>query len=242
VIADRETPTPLHVVPREPAEAIVVYLVPPPPGIQDGTAYARVIDLMSGTAVGEDRLVGSFLPVEPVYGNSPDASLDARILVGSIFTDRPQEEIALDRDGVSQLRTIDPADIYNQGSPGPAVLDAGGITYSAEARWADGPDGHSSQRVVATDASGAIVATYPLPRALPITDPYKQLDCGEPTTAMYILDEMDMAEGLLISGEGHPLVLVSNTVNSALVDLATGERLDLPDYVGVPASTMAADG
>jgi hypothetical protein len=235
--AGTTAPTPLQVEVREPTEAIVVYSVPPAPStnpIQDGTVFARVVDPGSGAALGEDQLVGSFTQVKPVHSNSPDASPVPRIMAASVSRDPPLDEFTLGREGVSLVRSVGSTEASDREFAGPnfveAVVGPDGVSYRAT-------DGS----IIGTDGSGAVVATYALPRALPITSPEQFWVDGKPEPGQYDLDALDAAASLLISGEGHLLAFVQNTVNGVLVDLATEKRLDLPSYV-VVAATLGQDG
>lgn len=233
---DAGLPTPLKVEVREPTEVILVYSVPPADPTQDGTVFVRVVDPKSVAAFGEDRLVGSFMDVDAVRSNSPDASPVPRIIAESVFFDRPLAEFTLSRDGVSLVRSIDAASVRELRRPHLAVIGPQGATYRAEAKAID------AKSIVATNASGGVVSTYPLPRALPITSPEQLWVDGRPEPGAYDVDALDAAESLLISGEGHLLVFVDNIVNSALVDLSADRRLDLPGYGYVAAATVGQDG
>jgi hypothetical protein len=235
---DAGLPTPLQVEVREPTEAIVVYSVPPADSanpIQDGTVFARVVDPRSGAALGEDWLVGSFTEVKPVHSNSPDASPAPRIMAASVLRDPPLDEFTLGREGVSLVRSVRSTEASDRELAGPSFVEAvaapDGMSYRA-----------TDKSIIGTDGSGAVVATYALPRALPITGPEQFWVDGNPEPGQYDLDALDAAASLLISGEGHLLVFVANIVNSALVDLSTDRRLDLPGYGYVAAAAVGQDG
>jgi hypothetical protein len=236
--AGTRAPTPLQVEVREPTEAIVVYSVPPADSanpIQDGTVFARIVDPKSGLALGEDWLVGSFTEVKPVHSNSPDASPAPRIMAASVVRDASLDEFTLGREGVSLVRSVRSTEASDRELAGPNFVEAvaapDGMSYRA-----------TDKSIIGTDGSGAVVATYALPRALPITSPEQFWVDGKPEPGQYDLDALDAAASLLISGEGHVLVFVANIVNSALVDLSSDRRLDLPGYGHVAAATVGQDG
>ncbi len=207
--------------PTRPAARIkMVYIVPAVDPIADGNVFVRTVDAKTGTLSGPDQPLGTSTTAPAVPSSSVNASTPDYVLLQGVSA--PPRVVSLS-DEISTVPTSAPPSL-------PVALAPDGALYYQA----------STGGVTGAGSGGQQVASFAVPTALP-GEP--TLD-GKPLKGQISIetDSAGYASQLVIGDDGHVYVFVENSVNSALVDLTSNRRLDLPGYGYVAGAVLAPDG
>jgi len=194
----------------------IVYSAPAAEKVRnDSPVLVRKVDAITGQVLGDDRQLGNFTGVRAVSGNSAAAANAQYVLLQDLAGE--VRRVPIDSDALGPVRTS-----KAMGLPA-TVVSPMGVVYQAD-----------GDVVVATDSRGATVGTYSVPAPHPGA---RMLD-GKPIRGMV----RKGVASLLLDSDERLYAFVANSVNSALVDLSGGRRLDLPGFGFVLGATRGADG
>jgi hypothetical protein len=179
----------------------IVYGVPPALPQAPWAVYLRNVNPATGQSMGADVSLGTAVLVNPVATSSSSLpTADYVVLYGP---------------GGSQLIRITPSGSTSMhSSKGWAIatlIDAKGNVYLSD-----------DSSVLELNSSGAIVKQSPRPGASPPVPGQAN------ASGVSLVSDSSRSAGLLISPSGHLLVLVDNSADAAMVDLVSGQRLELP--------------